>query len=480
MQTNNTQREVNLIDIVKNVCSKWKYILVVAIIVTLIAVVFDYIQYMKESKKQQSIVQNPEQNVSENVELTEEELAVVTTYYEYQGLLQHQKTYNETSPLMNLDATGFYKTLLCYYVDNYYAVEYPTMNKTNNLLKFTEAYKSVLTSANFKQKLVEILGGEEKAGQYYTEVVDCNNQYGHNIASSQNNGNLMVISIYNADEEMCKKIAGLVKEAIETNKSEITNTFGEHDIALVSENCSLVADNNLVTYQRAKIDNLYNIQVAMDNMVNNMTPNEKIYIDNNGKQAVSNTQVAQQENAVVTIPPYSIKTNLIVIAFVAGAFIAAFWFMLRYLFVTKLQKEDDFEKIYQVKTLGKIGTKQSKNNGERKTQVDFEEVRMIATSIQILAKQEGVDTIFLTGEQFSAMELEIVEQLKSLLSKNQIKLEHGESVMTHVDSFTKAADLGHVVLMETVNKSKYKEIKQIIDKLQYHKIKIMGSIIVSC
>lgn len=467
MEYNNVQREVNIVDICKYVCSKWKYILIAAVVVAVAALGTSYVQYTQTVEQQKQATGNAN-DVQNDVEFSKTGKANIVTYQEYNRLLEQYSKYRDTSPLMLMDADGFYKTTLSYYVDNYFTVEYPLVSKNNDWYKYVEAYKAVLESPQFREELLTIMGGEENAGDYYYEVVDTKNIYGTTSVTSMDAG-MMTIAVYHSEKEKCVEIAELVKRTIEGQMATISSTIGEHALTLLSDNCSLTSDKNLLNFQKANIDELYNVSVGIDNILLRLTAEEKKYVGS------LKTNLATQEQTKelveeVEVAPFAVDKTLVIIGFIAGAFIAIFVLVIKYLFVTKLQREDDFEQIYGVKVLGKL-----KNKG--KDGLLDENIKMMVTSLKILLGKGAHTRVLLAGAHVSEEEKTILHKLVEQLGKSDIKAEIGDSIMCSAESFEKAANSGCVVLVEHINKSKYGEIKQSIEKLQYHNIKVMGSII---
>lgn len=271
MEKNIAEREINLIDMFWAVCLKWRQMVLWAVIFAVLAGGASYLKSAKAARQ-------PKEEISlEDFELDEDSMKNVNAYLEYKQMYGEQILYNDKASLMQLDASGFYRGVLTYYVDNHFVVEYPFISKTNNINALIEAYKAEFRTEEFTARLQELTGSDEKEISYVQELIDCNSKYGDMIANTNNTG-ILTISVYSDSEESCKALTELVKETMEAGRPSIAEKMESHDITLLEDNCDYIADSDLWKYQQENISKLSTYKANMDNMENKMTDAELSYV----------------------------------------------------------------------------------------------------------------------------------------------------------------------------------------------------------
>lgn len=137
------EREINLVDLFWEVCLQWRRILLFAQIFMVLVGGYSYFRSRSSSPadsgtpdstastvlSEPTVPSEPETIGQQDIKLFEESMEKVNRYFEYAKLRDAQKDYNMHSPLMQLDAAGFYLDKITYYVDNFFEVEYPLVNK---------------------------------------------------------------------------------------------------------------------------------------------------------------------------------------------------------------------------------------------------------------------------------------------------------------------------------------------------------------
>ena len=472
METGNMQREINFFSMMKNAAGKWKLIVLGAVVCSILFVGYSYIQNRNQNKQieQNRIAYEAKKNseteevvVSPKDGLADEDVAFVDYYYNCKELLNEQKNYVEQAPLMQLDANGFYKSTVSFYVN--YEVK---AEEVSHVAAIIENYKALVREEAFDKVLIETLGGAEQAGTYYSEIIDGTNKYGNTMNAPLNSGNFFVVAIYNQDEEVCKKIAQLVIDTMEQNHATIQEKYTEHRLEVVSNNCTSVMDVTLFNYQKEQWDKLNAIRTNIKALNDSASDSAKIAIaamEQNDSQNVNQDNMNPVEPTFNPVP-FSINKGALVLAFVAGAFIMFVVAVFMYLYNTKVLWEDDLEKIFGIKVVGKL---RKQKNGN-----DDENYEFVSANMQLLAEKQGFDTVYFCGEQTEEYSKNLQEKLKAC----GLKLTCGEYTIDKADSLKKAAEIGNVVLVFAVNKTKYSKVKAVMEQLASYEINVLGCIVV--
>ncbi|MBD5542792.1 MAG: hypothetical protein HDR01_00750 [Lachnospiraceae bacterium] len=484
MEKNFEEREINLMDMFWAACLKWRQIVLWAVIFALLAGGFSY---LKSAKAVRAAVQPEEEIALEDIKLEKDSKRNAMAFLQYKQMYEEQIRYNEKAPLMQLNANGFYREVISYYVDNHFLVEYPVMSKNNYINAMVETYQATLRSEEFMTRLIEVTGIDEKDISYETERIDCVNKYG-TINMPVNDPGIMMISIYSDDEQECLELAELVKEFIISEKATVTEKFGEHDIILIEESCSCISDADLFKYQQDNISRLSTYATSLETMKGKLTDEELSYVNAAGKE-----QEVEEEQEV-DVPAVTVSKKLIVVGFVGGAVLAFLVIVLLYLLNSRLRLEDNFERIYEIKLLGNVIV----HDDEKKKWFAFidrifyrlrhlnkryfqkeEAVSMIAAGIRIGAKKQGASKVYVTGTALEKEEKSIIEQLKKELKKSGIELVSGGSILYDAEALEKLAETGFTVLVERAGVALYSQIAEEIDICGHQGVKVLGAVVVA-
>lgn len=487
MEKNFEEREINLIDMFWAACLKWRQIVLWAVIFALLAGSFSY---LKSAKAARAAVSPVEEIALEDIKLDKDSKRNATAFLQYKQMYAEQIRYNGKAPLMQLDANGFYREVISYYVDNHFSVEYPVMNKTNYIDAMVEAYQASLRSEEFTARLVEVTGIDENDASYETERIDCINKYGA-LNTPANDSGIMMISVYGRDEQSCRELAELVKESITSRKADVTGKFGEHDITLVEDSCSYISDADLLKYQQDNISKLSTYATSLETMKGKLSDEELSYVNAFEKEQEAEEEKEEQE---VDVPAVTVSKKLIVVGFVGGAVLAFFFIVLLYLLNSRLRLEDHFERIYATKLLGNVIV----NNDGKKKWFAFidrifyrlrhfnkhyfpeeEAVSMIAAGIRIGARKEGASKVYVTGAVLEKEEKSVIEQLKKELKKSGIELVSGKPVLYDAEALEQIAETGFAVLVEQAGVTLYSQVAEELEICAHQGVKVLGAVVVA-
>lgn len=483
------EREINLWDMFWAICQKWRLILIVAIAGAAIAGGMSYLKNAREI----NTLEQPQMGLAD---LSEEEQSNVELYIECYETYHNQLLYNKESPLMQLDANGFYVGTLDYYIDNHFEVEYPVIAASNNAQVMIRSYQGALAGAEFEGKLQEELNiKEDQMTSYVMEQVDCSNAYGTqldgiNTSTNTSTSDVMRVSLYAKDKETCDKLIALVKAELEQKEADVIRQLGQHDMILVNEARNFVANNALLTYQKNNLDKLYTLNANLANAKKLLTDDGAIFVE---QLLGDELEEAANGNNIDTVDLQKpdISKKGVVIGFAAGAFFVFASVALLYIINNRLLYEDDFEQIYGVKLLGRV-------ESERKTKrvgfLDkwilrmrriglhhFEEadaVNMICTGIKLAARKECSDTVYVTGAGMTEGINELFDQMATKLKKEGITLKVGKSVLYYADALEDMVECGNVVLLEKAGESMYKEIQQELVICNQQGLCLFGAVVI--
>lgn len=512
MEPNFSEREMDVLDMFWAVCQRWRCILIGAVVA---AILFAGVSYLKSG--QVTPVEEAETEIETGTEAEPEKEKIVITaddkenvrlYFDYVDAYADQLRYNQTSPLMQLDAKGFYVGTLDYFVDNHFKVEYPVIGETNQVLALIQAYQSLLNDEDFILKLQnELKITDEKEAAYIVEHVDCSNRYGSKTGVSNDRG-VVRISVYAQEEDTCQILIRLVQDTLEQNKDTISGQFENHDLSLLGETCKFVADSGLLAFQKENFDKLYNYRTGANNVKNLLpealrtrvvglaveereNPDLFNFEEENAEDEESKEEVTpEQLGPVSEIPEKKVSVASVIAGFVIGALLVFVFQVLAYIFDNKLRFEDDFERLYQIKLLGKV-EKQEQNR--KRNFVDerllklrraglhhFEEKELldvVSAEIRVSAKKENAKNLYMMGLYLTKENQLFADEITNKAKQTGLQIQSGDAILYHADSLAAMSEMDATILLIRAGDSRYDEVLRIKNKCKTLGVTILGAIV---
>lgn len=477
MEKSIAEREINVIDMFWAVCLKWRQILLWAVVFAILAGGMSYL------KNARAAAAPKEEKLLEDFELNKEEKKNADAYLEYKQMYGEQVAYNSNAALMRLNADGFYRGTVSYFVNNHYEVEYPLINKANNIGSLVEAYMTLFGAEEFYAGLQEIMDDGETEISYLEELIECEN----------NNGSVLTIYVCGADEQSCRALMELVKETVQAGKADISKNIEDHDITMIRDVCDYISDAELLRYQQDNLSKLSTYKLNLENMKTKMTDTELSYVNAYDKNREQEEQAEETGEAETEKTAVRISKKLIAFGFVGGGALAFAIFAMFYLLSAKLRLEDNFEKTYGVKLLGNVVLqKETKKKWfgfidrflDRMRHLnkhyfsEDESISMIAASIKIGAKKQNAAKVYVTGAAMGKEETSLIEKIKRELEKTNVELISGKPILYDAEALEQSAEAGYVVLVEHAGVSLYTEVGQEIEVCEHQGMHVLGAVVV--
>ena len=489
MENNISDKVINLWDMFWAVCLKWRLICLAAILAAILAGAWSYVR----SARSISTQERPSQSVQMK-QLSEEDQIAVEVYLDYMDSYNSQLLYNRESPLMQLDANGFYLSTLNYYVDNHFKVEYPIIAESNNVYAIVQAYQAALGDGEFKEKLQNELDTKDgKASSYIMEQVDCNNSYGARLNAGNTIG-IMKVSIYGDTEETCRNLAAVVKATLNEKKEELVRQFGEHDMILTEETYNYVSDNELLAYQKTNIDRLYNYGRNLNDAKKLMSDEGQNFVEQLPAEELEHRGEDISDEATEVEAPSrkaTVSKKRVLVGGVAGAFLVFAIVALGYLVNNSLLYEDDFEKLYGLKLFGRIEKQRKKKLFGfiddfilklRRTSIhhfrEAEVVEMIYVGVKLAAEKRNINSVYVTGAGLAENHTPLLDEVIAKLKKDGIEVEMGKSILYYAGALEQSVKVGNVLLLEKAGQSLYQEIQREIEICSQQELNLLGAVVV--
>ena len=453
---NQEEQEINLVDLFLYVCSKFRAIIVVALILMVLA---GFYGYYSQNKAEQTDTETKIELAVQDISLTLDEEHLIDLYYSYEDKYEAIKEKNLMNPALTADSADMYCTRLTYSIGN-------------NL--------STQAIADLYEAKLEI--NEDNFGPMYDMTSIATGSSGSfilNVGEEVDPKNLPKLTlsmlIYGIDEEDCKNNTMLAKTKIDALYPEISASLGEYAIELVNDTPVKAEESDIIDYKSNQTSLEYSAYSALAGIKNAMPDNVKTYI--------TTVKDFEKENGSSVVFS-TIKFG--VIGALAGAFIVACIEAVAYILNKKLRFEDNFEGIFGINILGlsplnvkKKGLDKCIQNSRRRNIhvfSDEETVEMIAAGIRVRANQNKLTSVYITGSCMGDREKLLMNSVAGKL--NGIEVIIGKPMLYFADALEASHKVGAVVLVETVGQSRYDEIFHEIKCCREEDIKILGAVVI--
>ena len=245
--------EIDLKDLFKDVCSKWKTVVIGALIFALLGGLFGFYQMKKPKESPEDIIKSMTENMTQEEILNVENSAKVIN--SYRDLYEKQKEYNDNSILQNLNPFDLNSLVLSFYVDNYYKISYPVIEESNNIVPLTQAYISAISDDAFFGSLAKENGISNSL--YVKELIFVND--------INKDSGVFKVTIYADTDTLLEGIGNYVKKTVEEKQADITEIYGQHNIKLTDETRIKAVNSSIAELQSQNISRLTTLSTSMAN-----------------------------------------------------------------------------------------------------------------------------------------------------------------------------------------------------------------------
>jgi capsular polysaccharide biosynthesis protein len=476
---NTCRKEISLVQLFWKVLLGWKIWLAAAVVM---AVLFPAVRYMSAMRAYQQAQNNAESGSTEEAaEFTDDEQKQIDDVLQQQTLLNKYETYYEDSVLMNIDPYHEKVLVLQYYVDSDY-----TFNYTKDVDKdYTSAVTN--TYVAYVANTLDTEGIWSEAG-IETEDKNMNGL----ITADYVSDNIFRVRVIYTDEDDLQALSKVIKDKIEARSTDFSEQIGSHTLVLTSEEISEEIDNDLVTQQSNTLTLITNCKNQITNLETSMSDEqiaavdeEVAKMDSTGEDAGQDDEA--QQDAPATKPSLSVKN--IVLGFLLGLFLAAAILACVSILSNRLQDSEELTLMFGLRRFAIIPQEKRTDavtglllrlKNSRKKRLTTEAAQNLAVSnVALYCRNEGITKLFLTGTEIERADQKWIKDMAEALTKQGVSVIYGENVCYDAAAMCKAADAGHVVLVETEDVSIYQEIVNEIRMLKDQNVEIIGYVALS-
>lgn len=486
------EREIDLLDMIADILSHWRGLLVALIIGAVLMGGFSYVKSYRNIQSTPTVEEEPELDelaVEEQLTQLEDSLsdsekaAVLTTVDDEREYLYKDKYFQE-SVYMQLDPLDIVQTELVYRIQ---AEDEGLAQHLGTL------YKNIVGGVGLYD-WVEQQTGIDAA--YAAELISVSTnpeifvRNGANISTGSDN---LKVTVIQKDEETCGQLAAAVSSYMEQQQKNLVKELGNHELILLSETSGKIISTDMMARQIDYGNQVSNLRSGIASAKAGFTADQQKYYDlltweEETREAEMDQKDTTTEEEPVLVSP-SVSKKYVLLGAVLFAFVYAGILFLIYIFNSKIRVSDELQSLYHIPLIGVV-VKNSKKKfildkwvddlryyGKRKFDAK-QSMELAFAAVKIVAVKNKLNTICLMGCNLEAGAGSVCENLKTALEKEGVNVTVLDNVLYNAESMEKVEAMTGVVLVEKAGSTLYNEVANELALLKRQDITVLGGIIV--
>ena len=490
------EREIDLLDMIADILSHWKGLLIALVIGAVLLGGFSYVRSYRNAQDAQAALLEDEteidaETVEEQLAQLEEDLddgqkAAILTTIDDEREYALKKKYSEESVYMQMDPFNITQMQLSYQIN-------PGDN--SQLQSLGSIYDSVINNIGLYDWI------EKKTGiqsAYARELVSVRAGSSTPFINGDTVGTFgtdnLKITIIQADEKSCKELAKVVKSYVEDQKEQLVEEIGEHELILLSETTGTLMSTDLLNQQVNYGNAISSMRSTIASAKAGFTEEQAEYYNLLTKKEgldrleIETDEETDAEEPVIESP--SVSKKYVLLGAVLFAFIYAGILFLAYIFNSKIRVSDELQTLYHIPQIGVVVKDDAKKKfivdkwiddlrhyGKRRFTAE-QSLELAFTAVKIAAAKNGLNNICLMGCNLSAGAGKVCESLKAALEKESITVTVLDNVLYDAEAMEKVDAMTGVVLVEKAGSTLYNEVASELALLKRQDIAVLGGIVV--
>ena len=381
MESMYTEKEIDIIDLCKELLKKWKLILVFAIVFALLFSAYTLITSKQEKPETAAEVAALTAEMTNEEKTEVEDAAKIIELYRTQ--YAQQKEYCDNSIYQNLDPYAINTVVLSFYVDNGYKISYPVIAEQNDIVPIVQTYASALDGDDFYASFTEKLGLSMDQA-YLAELITVS--IGSETVGADSG--IFTVKIYADSDELLSNMADFIKETLNAKTADIVALYGSHKLVLSSEVEKTVIDTGVAETQQKNLQTLTTIKTSITNVENRFSGDQLTYL-----KYLVHEELEEETN----VAKYA------VIGFFVGAIVVIAYYAVIYVLSNTIKTAEEINLVLKTNSFGNL----SDNTDFVASKIDniaalgkLKKVALVSSteeeSLTAIAKQLSVDAPILT------------------------------------------------------------------------------------
>lgn len=487
------ERKIDLLDMIADILSHWRGLLVALIIGAILMGGFSYVKSYRNVQSEQEAEEEPEldeMSVEEQLAQLEdslsdsEKISVAATVDDEREYL-YKDTYYRESIYMHLDPLNIARTELVYRIQ---------AEDGSLAQRLGTVYKNIVGGVGVYDWV------EQQAGipaEYAAELISVSTDPAIFVGNGAQNISIgsdsLKVTVMQKDEKTCEQLAEAVNSYMEEQQKNLAEKLGSHELILLSETSGKIISTDTMVRQIDYGNQLINLKAGIASAKAGFTEDQQKYYDlltweEKAKEAeMDHKDAATEEEPVLESP--SVGKKYVLLGAVLFAFVYAGILFLLYIFNSKIRVSDELQNLYHIPQIGVV-VKDSKKKfildkwvddlrhyGKRKFDAK-QSMELAFAAVKIAAVKNKLNTICLMGCNLEAGAGSVCENLKTALEKEGINVTVLDNVLYNAESMEKVEAMTGVVLVEKAGSTLYNEVANELALLKRQDITVLGGIIV--
>lgn len=487
------EREIDLLDMIADILSHWRGLLVALIIGAVLMGGFSYVKSYRNVQSEQEAEEEPELDempVEEQLAQLEdslsdsEKISVAATVDDEREYL-YKDTYYRESIYMHLDPLNIARTELVYRIQ---------AEDGSLAQRLGTVYKNIVGGVGLYDWVEQQAG---IAAEYAAELISVSTDPAIFVGNGAQNISIgsdsLKVTVMQKDEKTCEQLAEAVNSYMEEQQKNLAEKLGSHELILLSETSGKIISTDMMARQIDYGNQVSNLRSGIASAKAGFTADQQKYYDlltweeETGKAEMDQKDTTTEEEPVLASP--SVSKKYVLLGAVLFAFVYAGILFLIYIFNSKIRVSDELQSLYHIPQIGVV-VKDSKKKfildkwvddlrhyGKRKFDAK-QSMELAFAAVKIAAVKNKLNTICLMGCNLEAGAGSVCENLKTALEKEGINVTVLDNVLYNAESMEKVEAMTGVVLVEKAGSTLYNEIANELALLKRQDITVLGGIIV--
>lgn len=484
------EREIDLLDMIANILSHWKGILVALFIGAALMGGFSYVKSYCSVQNEQAAVPVALDRAAVDMQLEQieatlkdsDKAAVLTTVNDEQVYLNKNK-YVQESVYMQLNALNVAQ------IELVYGIQTEDESQAQHL---GVTYKNVLDNVGLYNWVEQQTGiPAVYVGELISVDANLELSLGKDDKSVVLGSDTIKVTMIQTDEIICEQLASAVKDYVEQQQKNLVTEVGNHALVLLSETSGMIMDRNVMNNQIDYGNQISNLRSRIVSAKSEFTAEQQKYYNlltwEENEEAEVNQRDIIEEQPVLASP--SVNKIYILLGAVLFAFVYVGILFLMYIFNTKIRVSDELQRLYHIPQIGVV-VKDSKKKlildkwvdelrhyGKRMFDAE-QSMELAFVAVKIAVIKNKLSNVCLMGCNLSAGAGNVCEKLKVALEKAGIDVIVLDNVLYNAESMEKMDAVTGVVLVEKAGSTLYNEIANELALLKRQDITVLGGIVV--
>lgn len=483
------EREIDLLDMVADILSHWRGLLVAVMIGAFLMGGLSYVKSYRNVKNTQMVEETglEDETVEKQLEQLEEDLdesqrAAVLTIIDDEREFVWKDKYSREATSMQIDPLNVAQRQLVYQIKTV---------DDNQHQRLGAVYGDILNNVGLYNWVEEKTGiPAADVGTLVLISATSSTPFVNGELTGVFGTDSLKITVIQSDDESCKKLTDEVKSYVEQQRESLIPKVGEHELILLSESAGTVVDTGLMDRQVSYGNVVNSLRSTIASAKVGFSEDQQKYYDLLTREEIDKEEVDQKDitenQPEIAVPSVSKKYTLL------GAFLFVFVYagilFVVYLFNSKLRVSDELQNLYHIPQIGVV-VKDSKkkhvdkwiddlrNYGKRKFTAE-QSMELAFVAVKIAAIKNKLNDICLMGCNLGAGADTVCANLKSALEKEGINVTVLDNVLYNAESMEKVDGMTGIVLVEKAGSTLYSEIASELALLKRQGIEVLGGIIV--